>query len=145
MGNEIKLSTKLWDAVPGFDFNKEVDVPEMHSYFHDGVHSVPRLTPMYSCLYGRHNPMGSQYACETLSVPKSKGWSQKIKDGATYVAMHIVRDEAEIEKRTAQFQKAMIPWIWTKRPISIFSITYGTWSPPTEGCGKFIFWECMFP
>lgn len=111
MGNEIKLSTKLWDAVPGFDFNEEVDVPEMHSYFHDGVHSVPRLTPMYSCLYGRHNPMGSQYACETLSVPKSKGWSQKIKDGATYVAMHIVRDEAEIEKRTAQFQKAMIPWI----------------------------------
>jgi hypothetical protein len=27
------------------------------------------------------------------------------------VAMHIVRDEAEIEERTARFKKAMIPWI----------------------------------
>lgn len=106
-----KSSVKLWDAVPGFDFNEEVDVPEMHSYFHDGVHSVPRLTPMFSWLYGRANPMGSQYACEVLSVPKSKGWAQKIKDGATYVAMHIVHDEAEIAKRTARFQEAMIPWI----------------------------------
>jgi phosphohistidine swiveling domain-containing protein len=109
-GNE-KSEVKLWDAVPGFDFNEDVDVPEMHSYFHDGVHSVPRLTPMFSWLYGRANPMGSQYACEMLSVPKSKGWAQKIKDGATYVAMHIVRDEAEIAQRTARFQEAMIPWI----------------------------------
>jgi phosphohistidine swiveling domain-containing protein len=104
-------SVKLWDAVPGFDFNEEIDVPEMHSYFHDGVHSVPRLTPMFSWLYGRANPMGSQYACEILNVPKSKGWSQKIRDGSTYVAMHVVRDEAEIEKRKSLFQKAMIPWI----------------------------------
>ncbi len=106
-----KENVKLWDAVPGFDFNEEVDVPEMHSYFHDGVHSVPRLTPMFSWLYGRANPIGSQYACETLSVPKSKGWAQKIKDGATYVAMHIIKDEAEIDSRTAKFQQAMIPWI----------------------------------
>ena len=102
---------KLWDAVPGYDFNEEIDVPEMHSWLHDGVHSVPRLTPMFSWLYGRANPLGSQYACETLSVPRSKGWAQKIKDGSTYVAMHIVRDEAEIEKRTARFKEAMIPWI----------------------------------
>jgi pyruvate,water dikinase len=102
---------KLWDAVPGYDFNEAIDVPEMHSWFYDGVHSMPRLTPMYGCLYGRHNPMGSQYACETLSIPKSKGWSQKLKDGATYVAMHIIRDEAEIEKRRAKFKEAMIPWI----------------------------------
>jgi pyruvate,water dikinase len=111
MEDNTTSDIKLWDAVPGYDFNEEIDVPEMHSYFHDGVHSVPRLTPMFSWLYGRANPLGSQYACETLSVPKSKGWAQKMKDGATYVAMHIVRDKVEIEKRTARFQQAIVPWI----------------------------------
>ena len=24
---------KLWDSVPGFDFNEEVDVAELHSWF----------------------------------------------------------------------------------------------------------------
>lgn len=111
MGEQKAGSVKLWDAVPGYDFNEEIDVPEMHSYFHDGVHSVPRLTPMYSWFYGRYNPFGSQYACEMLSIPKCKGWSQKIKDGSTYVAMHIIRDEAEVERRRARFKEALIPWI----------------------------------
>ena len=111
MEDKATSSVKLWDAVPGYEFNEEIDVSQMHSWFHDGVHSVPRLTPMYGCLYGRNNPMGSQYACETLSIPKSKGWSQKLKDGSTYVAMHVIRDEAEIEKRRAKFKEAMIPWI----------------------------------
>lgn len=111
MGEQKTGSVKLWDAVPGYDFNEEIDVPEMHSYFHDGVHSVPRLTPMYSWFYGRYNPFGSQYACEMLSIPKCKGWSQKIKDGSTYVAMHIIRDEAEVEKRRSKFREALIPWI----------------------------------
>lgn len=111
MGEQKTGNVKLWDAVPGYDFNEEIDVPEMHSYFHDGVHSVPRLTPMYSWFYGRYNPFGSQYACEMLSIPKCKGWSQKIKDGSTYVAMHIIRDEAEVERRRAKFKEALIPWI----------------------------------
>ena len=98
MKEETKV--KLWDAVPGYDFDEKIDVPEMRSYFHDGVHSVPRLTPMYSWFYGRANPVGSQYASETLSIPTCKGWSQKIKDGSTYVAMHIIQDKEEIGKRT---------------------------------------------
>ncbi len=102
---------KLWDVAPGYDFNEEIDVPEMNSYFHDGVHSVPRLTPMYSNFYGKYCAYGSQYACETLSIPKSIGWSQKIKDGSTYLAMNIVRDPEEIEKRTARFKEAMVPWL----------------------------------
>jgi len=104
-------SIKLWDVAPAYDFNEEVDVPEMTSYFHDGVHSVPRLTPMYSNFYGKYCAYGSQYACETLSIPKSIGWSQKIKDGSTYLAMNIVRGPEEIEKRTARFREAMVPWL----------------------------------
>ncbi len=64
---------KLWDSVPGFDFNKEVDLPEMNSWFFDGTHSVPLLTPMYSWFWIRHCGYGSQYACETLSMPRYKG------------------------------------------------------------------------
>jgi len=111
MEEQTRENVKLWDSVPGYDFDEKVDVPEMHSYFHDGVHSVPRLTPIYSWFYGRYNPYGSQYACEMLSIPKCKGWAQKIKDGSTYVAMHIIRDEVEIEKRKAKFREALVPWI----------------------------------
>jgi len=111
MKEETKGNVKLWDAVPGYDFDEKIDVPEMRSYFHDGVHSVPRLTPMYSWFYGRANPVGSQYASETLSIPTCKGWSQKIKDGSTYVAMHIIQDKEEIDKRAAKFKEALVPWI----------------------------------
>lgn len=111
MKDEKTEGIKLWDAVPGYDFNEAVDVPEMHSYFHDGVHSTPRLTPIFSWFYGRANALGSQYGSETLSTPRCKGWSQKIKDGCTYVAMHIIKDEVEIDKRIGKFREALVPWI----------------------------------
>ncbi len=72
MGEERHGGIRLWDSVPGFDFDKEVDLPEMNSWFFDGTHSVPLLTPMYSWFWIRHCGYGSQYACETLSMPRYK-------------------------------------------------------------------------
>jgi len=102
---------KLWDSVPGFDFNEEVDVPELNSLFFDGTHSVPLLTPMYSWFWIRYCAYGSQYAAEILSMPRYKGFALRDVEGSDYIGMLIVKDEEEIRKRTAKFKEALVPWI----------------------------------
>jgi len=111
MEEERHGRVKLWDSVPGFDFNKEVDLPEMNSFFFDGTHSVPLLTPMYTWFWIRHCGYGSQYACEKLSMPRYKGFTLRNVEGSDYIAMRIVRNEEEIKQRTAKFNEALIPWI----------------------------------
>ncbi len=111
MDEKFKAGTKLWDWVPGFDFNEELDVPELRSWFHDSTHSVPRWTPMFAWFWERYCGYGSQYVCEALSIPTSKGWVHRTKDGASYIAMRNVQDEAEITKRTEKFKEALVPWI----------------------------------
>jgi pyruvate,water dikinase len=106
-----KEQVKVWDAVPGFDFDEKVDLPELNSWFFDGTHSVPLLTPMYAWFWIRHCGHGSQYSAETLSTPRYKGFAMRDYEGGTYIGMRIVRDEAEIGRRTAKFKEALIPWI----------------------------------
>ena len=113
--------TQLWDAIPGFDFDEKIDLPELNSFFFDGTHSVPMLTPMYSWFWIRNCEHGALYAAETLSAPKNKGFAMRDFEGGTYIGMRIIRDEKEIEERTVKFKKAMVPWIedfdglWTKQ------------------------------
>lgn len=104
-------TVKLWDSVPGYDFNKEVDLAETDSWFYDGTHSVPLLTPLYDWFWLRYCGYGSLYAAETLSIPRSKGWSMRRCEGATYIGMRVVRDEREVEQRKAKFRQALVPWI----------------------------------
>ena len=54
MGEIKRERVRLWDSVPGFDFNEEVDLAHISSYFFDGTHSVPLLTPMYSWFWIRY-------------------------------------------------------------------------------------------
>ena len=102
---------RLWDSVPGFDFNKEVDLAQISSYFFDGTHSVPLLTPMYSWFWIRHCAYGSQYIAEKFSVPRNKGFSLRDVEGSDYIGMRIIKDEEETKKRTAKFNEALVPWI----------------------------------
>ena len=111
MAQEKHEMVRLWDSVPGFDFDKDVDLPEMNSWFFDGTHAVPLLTPMYSWFWIRHCGYGSQYAAEKLSMPRYKGFTLRDVEGSDYIAMRIVRDEAEVEQRTAKFKEALVPWI----------------------------------
>jgi pyruvate,water dikinase len=104
-------SVKLWDAVPGFEFNEEIDVPALHSWVFDGAHGYPRWIPMFSWLWIRYCSYGGQYGAEMISMPRFKGWVYREKDGGAYIGMRIVRDEAEIEERTARFREAMRPWL----------------------------------
>ena len=72
MGQDM---VKLWDSIPGFDFNSEIDLPELNSWFFDGTHSVPLLTPMYAWFWIRNCGHGSQYSAEVLSMPRYKGFT----------------------------------------------------------------------
>ena len=83
----------------------------MSSWFFDGTHSVPLLTPMYSWFWIRYCGYGSQYAAETLSMPRYKGFVMRDVEGSNYIAMRIVKDEEEIRQRTAKFKEALVPWI----------------------------------
>jgi pyruvate,water dikinase len=111
MVDEKNELTKLWDSVPGYDFDESVDVPALNSWFFDGAHSVPRWTPMFSWFWNRYCGYSFQYAAEKLSMPRFKGFTERDRNGASYLAMYIVRDEEEIERRTDKFKEVLIPWI----------------------------------
>ena len=111
MEQQTQGNEKLWGSVPGFDWDEKVDLPELNSWFWDGTHSMPLLTPMYAWFWIRHCGHGSQYSAEVLSLPRYKGFTFRDHEGATYIGMRIVRDGKEIEERTAKFKQALVPWI----------------------------------
>ena len=111
MGEEQKERVKVWDATPGFEFIDEVDLPEMHSWFLDGTHSVPPWTPLYGWYWVNYCPHGTKAICEKLSIPTCKGWEMRFRDGGSYNAWHIVRDEKEIAERTVKYRQALRPYI----------------------------------
>lgn len=111
MGEEKQERVKLWDETPGYDLIEEVDLPSMHSWFLDGTHSVPPWTPMYGWYWIRYCCHGLKVAAEELSIPTCKGWEMRFRDGGSYNAFHIVRDEKEIAEREVKFRQALRPWI----------------------------------
>jgi len=102
---------KVWDATPGFEFIDEVDIPEMHSWFLDGTHSIPPWTPLFGWYWVNYCPHGTKAICEKLSTPTCKGWEMRYKDGGSYNAFHIVRDKKEQAERAVRFRKALVPYI----------------------------------
>lgn len=111
MGKEKQEKVKVWDATPGFEFIDEVDIPEMHSWFLDGTHSVPPWTPLYGWYWVNYCPHGTKAICEKLSIPTCKGWEMRYGNGGSYNAWHIVRDEKEIAERTVKFRQALRPYL----------------------------------
>lgn len=111
MGNDQQESIKIWDRIPGYDFNETVDVEALNSWFFDGGHSVPRWTTMFSWFWTRYCGYSFQYAAEVLSMPRFKGFTERDKDGASYIGIYVIRDQDEIERRTEKFKEVLIPWI----------------------------------
>ena len=102
---------KLWDELPGYDLIEEVDLPEMHSWFLDGTHSVPAWTPLFGYYWIRYCSHGLKACASHFSIPTCKGWEMRYRDGGSYNAFIIVRDQKEIEERQAGFRVALRPWI----------------------------------
>ena len=110
MGGEKKEQVKVWDAVPGFDLYPEIDLPEMHSWFHV-AYSIPPWTPLFGWHWMHYCARGVQYAAAKLSLPACKGWPLRYMDGGLYAAFYIVRDKGEIAEREVKFREALQPWI----------------------------------
>jgi pyruvate,water dikinase len=103
--------TKIWDETPGYDYIAEIDLPEMNSWFLDGTHSIPPLTPLYGYQWVRYCGHGLKFACTELSIPTCKGWELRFLNGGIYCAFHIVREQKEIAQREVKFRQALRPWI----------------------------------
>jgi pyruvate,water dikinase len=101
---------KIWDAVPGFELDPEIDLPEMHSWFHV-AYSIPPWTPLFGWHWMHYCARGVQYAAAQLSLPSCKGWPLRYMNGGLYAAFYIVRDKSEIAEREVKFRQALRPWI----------------------------------
>jgi len=102
---------KIWDKTIGSDYIEEIDLPQMHSWFFDGTHSVPPLTPLYAWHWVKYCSHGFKVACTELSIPTCKGWELRTLNGSIYCAFHIVRDPKEIAEREVKFRQALRPWL----------------------------------
>jgi phosphohistidine swiveling domain-containing protein len=118
----------IWDIVPGYDFDEEVDLKELPSWFLDGTHSIPPWTPMFGWYWIRYCCHGLKYCANMLSLPNCKGWEMRLRDGGSYNAFLIVTDPEEIKQREVKSREALRPWIedfdgvWKKLQHEIMAI-----------------------
>jgi pyruvate,water dikinase len=101
----------VYDIVPAFEFNEEVDLKKHKAWFLDGTHSVPPWTPMFGWFWINFCRHGMQYGAEKLSLPTVKGWDWRFKNGGGYLALYVIEDEEEIKQREVKFRQAIRPLI----------------------------------
>lgn len=102
---------KIWDANPGFEYIAERDLPDMHSWFLDGAHSTPPVTPLCAWLWARYCGHGMKVGCNELSIPGCKGWEIRTLEGGIYCSLHVVRDQKEITEREIKFKQVLHSWL----------------------------------
>jgi len=102
---------KMYDVVPGLEFDEKVDLEKSPAWFLDATHSVPPWTPMFGWFWINFCRHGMQYGAENLSLPTVKGWDWRFKDGGGYLTLILVMDEAERKAREVRFREAIRPFI----------------------------------
>ena len=102
---------KVYDVVPGLEFDPERDFEQSPAWFLDGTHSVPPWTPMFGWFWINFCRHGMQYGAEKLSLPTVKGWDWRFHRGGGYLTLLLVKSEEEKQRREARFKKAILPFI----------------------------------
>jgi pyruvate, water dikinase len=102
---------KIYDCVPGLEFDEATDFAISPCWFQDATHSVPPWTPMFGWFWVNFCRHGMQYGAEKLSLPTVKGWDWRFKDGGGYLALLIVQDPNERKAREEKFRVAIKPFI----------------------------------
>ncbi len=102
---------KVYDVVPGLEFDSERDLAQSPAWFLDGTHSVPPWTPMFGWFWINFCRHGMQYGAEKLSLPTVKGWDWRFMNGGGYLTLLLVKTEEEKQRREAEFKKAILPFI----------------------------------
>jgi hypothetical protein len=100
---------KIYDCVPGFEFDEKADLEQSPVWFLDGTHSVPPWTPMFGWLWINFCRHGMQYGAETLQLPTVHGWDWRFKDGGAYLTLLLVGSEVEKKAREVKVQQAIRP------------------------------------
>jgi phosphohistidine swiveling domain-containing protein len=102
---------KIYDVVPGLEFDEKIDLEKSPAWFLDATHSVPPWTPMFGWFWINFCRHGMQYGAEKLSLPTVKGWDWRFKDGGGYLTLNLVTSEEERKEREAKFREAIRPFI----------------------------------
>jgi phosphohistidine swiveling domain-containing protein len=102
---------KVYDAVPGFEFDEKADLEQSPAWFLDGTHSVPPWTPMFGWFWINFCRHGMQYGAEKLSLPTVKGWDWRFHRGGGYLTLLLVKSEEEKREREKRFREAIRPFI----------------------------------
>jgi pyruvate,water dikinase len=102
---------KVYDVVPGLEFEPETDFEQSPAWFLDGTHSVPPWTPMFGWFWINFCRHGMQYGAEKLSLPTVKGWDWRFHRGGGYLTLLLVKTEEEKQRREGAFRKAIMPFI----------------------------------
>lgn len=102
---------KMYDYVPGLEFDEKTDLAQSPAWFLDGTHSVPPWTPMFGWLWINFCRHGMQYGAETLQLPTVHGWDWRFKDGGGYLTLLLVNSEEEKRAREVKFQQAIRPFV----------------------------------
>ncbi|MBE0617772.1 MAG: phosphoenolpyruvate-utilizing protein, partial [Proteobacteria bacterium] len=102
---------KMYDAVPGFEFDEKADLEQSPAWFLDGTHSVPPWTPMFGWFWINFCRHGMQYGAEKLSLPTVKGWDWRFHRGGGYLTLLLVKSEEEKREREKRFREAIRPFV----------------------------------
>ncbi len=102
---------KVYDVVPGLEFEAERDLAQSPAWFLDATHSVPPWTPMFGWFWINFCRHGMQYGAEKLSLPTVKGWDWRFLNGGGYLTLLLVSDDAEKKAREEKFRRAILPFI----------------------------------
>jgi len=102
---------KVYDVVPGLEFDPERDLAQSPAWFLDATHSVPPWTPMFGWFWINFCRHGMQYGAEKLSLPTVKGWDWRFLNGGGYLTLLLVKSEEEKQRREVEFRKAILPLI----------------------------------
>lgn len=102
---------KMYDVVPGLEFDPERDLAQSPAWFLDATHSVPPWTPMFGWFWINFCRHGMQWGAEKLSLPTVKGWDWRFLNGGGYLTLLLVKSEEEKQRREVEFRKAILPLI----------------------------------
>jgi len=102
---------KVYDVVPGLEFDPERDLAQSPVWFLDATHSVPPWTPMFGWFWINFCRHGMQYGAEKLSLPTVHGWDWRFMNGGGYLTLLLVQSEEEKQRREVEFRKAILPFI----------------------------------
>jgi len=102
---------KMYDVVPGLEFDPERDLAQSPAWFLDATHSVPPWTPMFGWFWINFCRHGMQWGAEKLSLPTVKGWDWRFMNGGGYLTLLLVKSEEEKQRREVEFRKAILPFV----------------------------------